>query len=96
MSPRDGVLAPDGKNDAAIDLTIDGPIASIILMSVDEKTGKATGSQQWDTLVENDVVPKATGSDFVTGGSTWQLGVFEKGGIRNDGAGRVRRAQQRL
>ena len=87
VSPHDGKIEKDGANDAALDVTIDGPVASIILMSVDEKTGAAANGQQWDTLVENDVVPKASGSTFMTGGSTWQLGVFENGGIKNTGSG---------
>jgi hypothetical protein len=87
VSPTDGVLAKDGKNDAALTFTVDGPIQSIVVLSVDEKSGAASGGQQWDTLVGNDVVPKESGSMSATGAATWQLGVSEGGTFRNNGAG---------
>jgi hypothetical protein len=87
VSPKDGALASDGNNDAALSFTVDGPIQSIVVLSVDEKTGTASGGQQWDTLVGNDVVPKVSGSTVATGGSTWQLGVSEGGAFKNNGAG---------
>jgi hypothetical protein len=82
-----GPIAGDGHNDAAISLTVDGPVAGIVLLTVDA-SGHPEGGQQWDTYIEDQNVPPSIHAPFASGGPTWQLGVFEGGKLQNktDGA----------
>jgi hypothetical protein len=83
---QDGPIASDGKNDAAISLSVEGPIAGLVMLSTD-KDGNPFGMQQWDTYVGDEKLPAAAKAPFPTGGTTWQLGVFEDGKPLNTTSG---------
>lgn len=86
VSNKDGAIAPDGEKDGAVTLTVDGPIAGIVLVTTD-KDGNPEGGQQWDTYTANQKVPAAIKAPYDDGGPTWQLGVFENGKALNGANG---------
>jgi hypothetical protein len=88
VKSSDGAIETDGSNDGAISLSVDGPVRTLAVMTVDE-SGKATDNQQWDTAVGDKPLPKAFEAPFETGESTWQLGVFEGGALKNAADGTV-------
>jgi hypothetical protein len=74
VGPSDGALTPDGTNDLAFVSQVDGPIAALFLVGVDE-AGKPTGAFQADTLVGESESPAELGAK--PGSGTSGLGVFE-------------------
>jgi len=74
VGPTDGALAPDGTNDLGFVAQVDGPVAALFLVAVDE-TGKPTGTFQADTLVGQSESPAELGAK--PGSGTSGLGVFE-------------------
>lgn len=69
-----GVMAsfkPDGKNDAAFDVTVKGPLIALLIDAADDSTW------QWDTYTGTNDIPAAM-KPFAPGGSqTGDLGIFE-------------------
>ncbi|HSO32212.1 MAG TPA: hypothetical protein VLT33_06850 [Labilithrix sp.] len=70
----DGALYPDGVKDLSFVAQIDGPIAAVFLVSVDDQ-GKPTGQYQADTLVGDAIGPAELGAK--PGSGTSGLGVAE-------------------
>ena len=85
VGPNDGPLRPDGVEDYAFTASVDGPIAALFLVGVDEH-GLPTGQFQADTLVANQERPEELGE--MRGSATAGLGVFEGDKVLNgaDGA----------
>ena len=85
VGPGDGALKPDGVKDLAFVTQVEGPIAALFLVSVDEQ-GKPTGQFHADTLTGQDEGPRLLGSKL--GGATGGIGVFEGDKLLNnpDGA----------
>ena len=88
VKSSDGPIETDGSNDGAISLSVDGPVRTLAVMTVDD-SGKPTDNQQWDTTVGNKPLPKGFEAPFDTVESTWQLGVFEGGALKNAADGTV-------
>ncbi len=76
----DGALHADGVKDLSFVTQVDGPIAAVFLVSVDEQ-GKPTGQYQADTLVGDQPGPPDLGGR--TGGTTSGIGVVEGGKLLN-------------
>ncbi|CAN5925405.1 hypothetical protein BH11MYX4_BH11MYX4_11390 [soil metagenome] len=76
----DGALHPDGVKDLSFVAQIDGPIAAVFLVSVDDQ-GKPTGQYQADTLVGDQPGPGELGGR--PGGTTSGIGVVEGGKLLN-------------
>jgi hypothetical protein len=74
IGAADGSLKPDGVNDLSFVAEVDGPVAAIYLVSVDEK-GTPNGQYQADTLVGQAETPKELGAK--PGSGTSGLGVAE-------------------
>ena len=74
VGPSDGALGPDGTNDLGFITQVDGPIAALFLVGVDE-SGKPLGTFQADTLVGAAESPEEFGAK--PGSGTSGLGVFE-------------------
>jgi hypothetical protein len=85
VGPSDGALTPDGTNDLGFVARIDGPVAALFLVAVDD-AGKPTGTFQADTLIGESESPAELGTK--SGSGTTGLGVFEgeKALNRKDGA----------
>jgi len=73
IGPSDGALSPDGTNDLGFAISVEGPIAALFLVAVDE-SGKPNGSYQADTLVGQTESPTELGAK--PGSGTAGLGVF--------------------
>ncbi len=86
VTGHDGPIETDGSNDGAVSLSVDGPVAAIMLLTCD-KSGAPESGQQWDTYVAGQKVPAATKAPYEDGDATWQLGVFENGKLLNDKKG---------
>ena len=69
----DGALKPDGKNDAAFDATIQGPLVALAV------TCENDNSWQWDTYVGLQNVPAEMKALAPKGNLTGGIGVFENG-----------------
>ena len=83
VGPSDGALTPDGKMDAAFDVTIRGPVISVLVDSADDD------KWQWDTYTKVNDVP-ASMKAFAAGGAfTGQVAVFENGKVLNNPDGSV-------
>lgn len=67
----DGQLTPDGKMDAAFDVTIRGPIIAILVDS------EGDAAWQWDTYVGIQEVPVQMKALAPKGAMTGGIGVFE-------------------
>jgi len=74
VGPSDGALSPDGTNDLGFVTQVDGPIAALFLVAVDD-SGKPTGTFQADTLIGESESPAELGAK--PGSGTSGLGVFE-------------------
>jgi hypothetical protein len=74
VGTADGSLAPDGTNDLSFTSDVDGAVAALFLLSVDE-SGAPTGQYQADTLVGQTESPKELGAK--PGSGTSGLGVVE-------------------
>jgi hypothetical protein len=74
VGAADGSLTPDGTNDLSFVSEVDGAIAALFLLSVDE-SGAPTGQYQADTLVGQAESPKELGAK--PGSGTSGLGVVE-------------------
>lgn len=87
IAGNDGNLKPDGRNDAAFDVTLRGPIVALYLFSTNDK-GEPDGSWQYDTIVGKQAYPAALKSLVAAGGMTAGMGVFEGDKVlnRDDGA----------
>lgn len=85
---NDGNLKPDGRNDAAFDVTLKGPLVAIFLFSVNEK-GDPDGSWQYDTIVGTQEYPSTLKSYVSKGGMTAGIGVFENDKIVNKDDGSI-------
>ena len=89
-SPGDGTIATDGQKDGVFVVAITGPAIALTIIRTDS-AGAPTSNQQWDTWVGSDAIPAALGTVFTLGSSTYQLGVYDNGGVLlNDAAGRVK------
>jgi hypothetical protein len=78
----DGVIRTDGRNDAAFDVTVNGPLVSLSLIVTDAQ-GKARANQIWDTNIGDTPIPSGIGVSHERGAQTWQVGVFEDGTMKN-------------
>jgi hypothetical protein len=76
VAGNDGNLKPDGRNDAAFDVTLRGPLVALFLFSTNEK-GDPDGSWQYDTIVGTQDYPATLKSYVAKGGMTSGIGVFE-------------------
>jgi hypothetical protein len=74
VGPDDGALRPDGVKDLSFVTQVDGPIAAVFLVSVDDK-GAPNGQYQADTLVGDVTSPTELGAR--PGSGTSGLGVTE-------------------
>lgn len=74
VGPNDGALSADGTNDLGFAVSVDGPIAALFLVAVDE-SGKPNGTYQADTLVGLSASPTELGAK--PGSGTAGLGVFD-------------------
>jgi hypothetical protein len=74
VGPDDGALRPDGVKDVSFVTQVDGPIAAVFLVSVDEQGGP-NGQYQADTLVGDVTGPTEIGAK--PGSGTSGLGVAE-------------------
>ena len=74
VGPNDGALQPDGVEDLVFTSSVEGPVAALFLVSVDEKN-MPTGQFQADTLITNQERPAELGG--MRGGTTSGMGVFE-------------------
>ena len=74
VGPSDGALTADGTNDLSFVTQLEGPVAALFLVGVDD-SGKPTGSYQADTLVGASESPVELGAK--PGSGTSGLGVFE-------------------
>ena len=70
----DGALHADGVKDLSFVTQVDGPIAAVFLVSVDEQ-GRPTGQYQADTLVGDELGPPELGGK--PGSGTSGIGVAE-------------------
>lgn len=77
---KDGALKPDGVNDLAFRLTLDGPIQALFLVAV-SASGSSNGQYQADTLIGDQEVPKVISTKW--GNGTAGLGVVEQDVIIN-------------
>jgi hypothetical protein len=69
-----GVMAsfkPDGKNDAAFDVTVKGPLIALLIDAADDS------QWQWDTYTGQNDVPKDMKAFAPGGAQTGDLGIFE-------------------
>lgn len=69
-----GVMAsfkPDGKNDAAFDVTVKGPLIALLIDAADDS------QWQWDTYTGTNDVPKDMKAFAPGGAQTGDLGIFE-------------------
>ena len=71
---RTGDPVPDGTPDGVFDTIIPGPVAALVLVTVDA-SGSTCCGQVWDTIAGATPIPPAIGSSFGTGAETWVLGV---------------------
>jgi hypothetical protein len=83
---QDGPLTGDSADDGVLTLSIDGPISALAVVSVDA-AGAISGSQQRDTVVEQQVQPAGWKSLSAHGADTWQVGVEEGGKMLNTKTG---------
>lgn len=74
VGPDDGALKPDGIKDLSFVVKVDGPVAAMFLVAVDDQ-GKPTGDFQADTLVGANEGPKELGAK--PGNGTSGLGIAE-------------------
>jgi hypothetical protein len=81
-SPSDGVVGGDGRADESFEVVVQGPLVAFVLLTTDA-SGRPVGGQQWDTIVSDQSIPREASGGFTRGVSTWQLGVFENGGLLN-------------
>ena len=77
IGPSDGALKPDGKMDAAFDVTIRGPVISVLIDSADDD------KWQWDTYTKTDDIPAGMKAFAAGGAFTGQVGVFEADKVLN-------------
>lgn len=82
IAGNDGNLKPDGRSDAAFDVTLRGPIVALYLFSTNDK-GEPDGSWQYDTIVGKQAYPAAIKSLVAAGGMTAGIGVFEGDKVLN-------------
>ncbi len=75
---RDGYQRPDGNRDLAFDVTIQGPIDALFLVSTNQKGEPGYGLRA-DTLVAHEEVPPELGGVVDTGKMTVGIGVTEHG-----------------
>ena len=71
IGPSDGALKPDGKMDASFDVTVRGPVISLLIDSADDD------KWQWDTYTKVNDVPAAMHAFAPGGALTGQIGIFE-------------------
>ena len=88
VSPDPGPVAKDGDPDLAFTLSVDGPVASLGVLVVDAK-GEPIPPGQWDTLVDEQVIPKGWKAPWGSGSQTYQLGVVENGKLLNGPKGEL-------
>jgi hypothetical protein len=88
VSPTDGAIKMDTRNDAAFDLTVTGPITALAIITCDA-VGKGVSNQIWDSLVGTTPIPKGMMVSFGSGSQTWQVGVFEGGELVNNADGTI-------
>lgn len=69
----DSSIEPDREPDGVFELTIEGPVKDLVLMTSDSN-GKPCCDQQWDTLTAGMSAPK--GTLFSDPKQTWVLGVW--------------------
>jgi hypothetical protein len=79
VGPSDGA-GPDGTNDLGFVTTVEGPLAAIFIVGVDD-AGKPTGTFQADTLVGATESPPELGAK--PGSGTSGLGVLEATKVLN-------------
>lgn len=80
VGPDDGGLRPDGVKDLSFVTQVEGPIAAVLLVSVDDQ-GKPTGHYQADTLIGDQPSPAEVGER--KGGTTSGIGVYEADKLLN-------------
>jgi hypothetical protein len=86
VSPTDGAIRMDTRNDAAFDLTVTGPISGLAIITCDNN-GKGINNQIWDSLVGTTPIPKGMMVSLGSGAQTWQVGIFEDGQLVNNADG---------
>lgn len=68
-------ISPDGSPDGVFELTLDGQVNDLVLMTADAQ-GKPCCGQQWDTISIGKPAP--AGTLFQNPGDTWVLGIVEE------------------
>lgn len=81
IGPANGQLKPDGKNDAAFDVTLRGPVVALLIDAADES------QWQWDTYTGTSDVPVAMKAFAPGGAMTGEIGVFENDKALNNADG---------
>ncbi len=84
----DGALAPDGNMDAAFTAEVEGPLAALVVVSVDAQ-GNPTSDFQTDTLVGDQKLPAELASSVKAGKNSAGMGVYEGGKALNAADGSV-------
>ena len=78
---RDGYQRPDGNRDLAFQVSIQGPVDAIFVVSTNQKGEPGYGLRA-DTLVGSEEIPAELGGVIDTGKMTVGVGVIEAGGTK--------------
>ncbi len=82
----DGNFTPDQTPDLVFDITVQGPVKALFVVTVD-KQGAPNKKYRADTLVKDQEAPEELGGMLEQGSFSGGIGVYENGKIVNDGDG---------